>query len=120
MEAAVAVFLGGGLGALSRFYLTRILANYQFPVGTLAANLLGCLLIGLLFNVSFRLVPSGPCKLFLATGFLGGLTTFSTFSLEFIQLIQAGKVQVAALYLASNLIIGIALTYSFLNMRTSS
>jgi CrcB protein len=120
MPAVLAVFLGGGLGALCRFYLTKILANYQFPGGTVAANLIGCLLIGLLFNVSFRLVPAGPWKLFLATGFLGGLTTFSTFSLEFIQLMQAGKIQAAALYLTLNLIIGITLTYSFLNAGSSS
>ena len=80
------VLVGGGLGALLRYLIT--LAVYgdkapAFPYGTLIVNLLGCLCVGLLAGY-FQRHPELPMflKLFAITGVLGGLTTFSTFSLE--------------------------------------
>ena len=120
MLAAMAVFLGGGLGALCRYSLSKSLSPLEFPMGTLVANLSGCLLIGLVFNIGFRFTPEGPLKLFVATGFIGRLTTFSTFTLEFIQLLQTGKILIAAIYLTLDLGLGFLLTYSFLNMGYQS
>ena len=80
------VLVGGGLGALLRYLITMTVYGDKapaFPYGTLIVNLLGCLCIGLLAGY-FQRHPELPMflKLFAITGVLGGLTTFSTFSLE--------------------------------------
>ncbi|HNY17442.1 MAG TPA: fluoride efflux transporter CrcB [Treponemataceae bacterium] len=84
------VFIGGGIGAVCRFLLSRQI-NYlglptKFPVGTFIVNMLGCFAIGLLFQaIADNLVPK-RFQLLLVTGFLGGFTTFSSFSLETVNL----------------------------------
>jgi len=79
------VAVGGGIGASTR-YLTSLAAGRAFgtgfPAGTLAVNLAGCLLIGLAFSLTERTILSSNGRLFFMTGFLGGLTTFSTYALE--------------------------------------
>lgn len=90
----VAIFSGAGLGALLRFFLgTKLNSIYpSIPLGTLSANLLGGYLIGLFiafFASNTALAPEW--RLFIITGFLGGLTTFSTFSAEIVTLIQEGR-----------------------------
>lgn len=80
------VLVGGGMGALLRYLITLTVYGDKspaFPYGTLIVNLLGCLCIGLLAGY-FQKHPELPMflKLFAITGVLGGLTTFSTFSLE--------------------------------------
>jgi CrcB protein len=94
--AAVAV--GGALGCLFRWYLAIFLNRYfpALPPGTLAANLIGCYVIGVALGV-FAVNPAIPLewKLFITTGFCGGLTTFSTFSAEVVLMMQAGRSLVA-------------------------
>lgn len=90
MISALAVFCGAGLGALLRWWLSLTLNPIfpTLPLGTLAANLLGGLLVGLavaFFSHNSSLAPE--VRLFLITGFLGGLTTFSTFSAEVVTLL---------------------------------
>lgn len=90
----VAIFSGAGFGALLRYFLgTKLNALYPtIPLGTLSANLLGGYLIGLaiaFFASNTALAPEW--RLFIITGFLGGLTTFSTFSAEIVTLIQTGR-----------------------------
>ncbi len=88
--AAMAVFIGAGLGALLRWILGMALNPIlpTLPLGTLAANLLGGLLVGLAVVWSAR-HPSAPpeLRLLIITGYLGGLTTFSTFSAEVVNLL---------------------------------
>ena len=80
------VMLGGGLGAVSRYGIGLLSARIwgaSFPWGTLAVNLMGCFLIGLIFAAADRVRLLTPdLRLFLMTGYLGALTTFSTFALE--------------------------------------
>lgn len=108
----IAVALGGALGAMGRYavvaYLVPISAN-RFPTGTLLVNILGCFLIGFCFVLLVDKALLGPqWRLFLMTGFLGGLTTFSAFSLEALQLWQYGQPAMAATYLGLSLISCIA------------
>ena len=96
MTKLLLVFIGGGLGAMSRFLLTTALAGKlgNFPLGTLAANVFGSLLMGLLIGLLAGRYES--IRLFVAVGFLGGFTTFSSFSAETIALIQGGQIFAAA------------------------
>lgn len=95
MSIVLAIFSGAGFGALLRWFLGTKL-NQLFPaipLGTLSANLIGGYLIGVaiaFFSHNTSLSPEW--RLFIITGFLGGLTTFSTFSAEMISLLQAQKI----------------------------
>lgn len=113
LAVVVAVFVGGGLGAVGRYGL-GVWARTQapeaaLPWGTLAANLLGCALLGLLAGLFQHLDLDPAVKIGATTGVLGGLTTFSTFSFETVQLAQSGRWTLAGVNLASNLILGLAL-----------
>lgn len=96
MTKLLLVFVGGGLGAVSRFLVTTALAGKlgNFPLGTLAANIVGSLLMGLLIGILAGRADS--VRLFVAVGFLGGFTTFSSFSAETLALIQNGQLFAAA------------------------
>lgn len=104
LRHVIGVALGGALGSLCRFGLTRWLAKWNphasFSAGVLVANLLGCFLIGLMFAKIPALEPSLRDALwaFLVTGFLGGLTTFSSFSLELFQLGSGALWKTIAIY----------------------
>lgn len=94
----VAIFSGAGFGALLRWFLGTHLNSLtpSIPLGTLSANLLGGYLIGLFiafFATHTALAPEW--RLFIITGFLGGLTTFSTFSAEIVALIQEGRISMS-------------------------
>src|SRR5215475_16203438 len=95
----IAVAVGGALGCLFRWYLAIFLNRYfpAVPPGTLAANIIGCYIIGMgVAAFSFWPGIAPEWRLFIATGFCGGLTTFSTFSVEVVALLQAGRALAAA------------------------
>jgi fluoride exporter len=111
--AALAVFLGGGLGALARWGLGLAvartgLAGSPWPVATLCANLLGGLLIGMLTAMLVRHGADDPVRLFAITGVLGGFTTFSAFSLEVWRLLEAGNWPVALAYGLVSVLVAVA------------
>jgi len=117
MLAPFLVFIGGGLGALCRYLLSLLLAQSKFPLATITCNLLGCLLIGLLAS----LIPKGsPSYLCLITGLLGGFTTYSSFSLDSLRLLQDGHFFQVALYLILSLLGGLLLAWLGFILASSS
>ena len=113
MERLVLVFVGGGLGAMSRFLAAWAAARMwgtSFPWGTLAVNLAGCFLIGALFALGEKTEWVGPsARLLLMTGFWGGLTTFSAFGLETANAFGSGETGVALASVAANNVGGLLL-----------
>ena len=93
------VGIGGAIGAILRYLLSQLPLQHALPIKTLFINLLGSLVIGFL---------SAKFQLLLITGVCGGFTTFSTFSLESLQLIQNGDTPLALLYMAISLVGGLA------------
>ena len=95
------LFAGGGLGSLLRFALATLVdtrAGPPFPWGTLAVNVAGCFLIGLVATLAdARSLLTPPLRLFLVAGVLGGFTTFSTFGMETWRLIEDGELVSALL-----------------------
>ncbi len=109
------IALGGALGTLARYGTTVALKPWSasFPCGTLAINLLGCLLIGVLHGVfADRWVAREEIRLALIVGFLGGFTTFSTFALDNAMLLDRGSVMRAAVNILASNILGVALVFA--------
>lgn len=115
MNKWLLVMLGGSLGAASRYgigLLAAKLLGTNFPWGTLVVNLSGCFIIGLLFALADRshlLTPD--VRLLLITGYLGALTTFSSFSLETVNAGRAGLTLQALTNILINNLGGLTLTY---------
>lgn len=127
MPAALLIFLGGGLGALSRWLLSeavQALAErtelHRFPFGILACNLLGCLLIGAAFGATVGREPPAWMFPLLVTGFLGGFTTFSTFGMQSRQLMAEGFLSLAALNVLVSTLGGIALVFAGFRLGQSA
>jgi fluoride exporter len=111
----IAVSVGGVLGCLLRWALALLLNSYfpTIPPGTLAANLIGCYIIGVAIAFFTAYPGFAPeWRLLLTTGFCGGLTTFSTFSAEIVVLLQSGRsiwaLSAVALHLIGSLVMTVA------------
>ena len=106
----LSVAAGGAVGAVARFTISHAVATNSdsiFPWGTLVVNLIGCLLIGVLMEGTSRLSHRPDLQAMLVTGLLGAMTTFSTFSLETIILLQRESLVPALANVALNLSLGI-------------
>ena len=103
----VAVFLGGGLGALVRYVLYLITPNFTYlPLATLVANFFGCFIATVVFVYFATKSGLNPIfKVFLITGFCGGLSTLSALSLELLHFIHTEDYIRAAIYVLSTIII---------------
>lgn len=109
------IALGGALGALLRYIVSTLAQNQmgdpflwgQFPWGTLAVNIIGSFLIGVLFQVFDQMIVSSDLKLLLLTGGLGAFTTFSTYSLDTFHLIQDGRIGLGLLNLVISTFAGL-------------
>lgn len=115
LKTVLLVGTGGFLGSVSRFLVSRFVQNNinsVFPYGTFAVNIAGCLLIGLIYGFSERSsVLDQGWKLFLAAGFCGGFTTFSTFANENLALLRDGNFFSFFLYTGSSVFLGIAAVF---------
>ncbi|MFT6834231.1 MAG: CrcB protein [Francisellaceae bacterium] len=112
------ILLGGGLGAVSRFLLAGYVYHHlgkAFPYGILACNIIGSLVIGFSAILFLQKFPGASIwQSAVITGFLGGFTTFSSFSLDTITLIQEGFITKAVLYIV--LSVGISLVALVIGM----
>jgi fluoride exporter len=116
MTKVLLVMLGGSVGALSRYGVALLavrLFGSRFPWGTLIVNLTGCFLIGLAFALADRgsSIMNPSIRLFFVTGYLGALTTFSTFGMETVNAIRAEDSLVALPNLVANNVLGIGLVF---------
>jgi fluoride exporter len=119
------VALGGALGSLLRYGLSagllpRTAISVDFPWATFIANISGCFLIGLFAGFAQKnLYLNPPMQLLLMTGFCGGFTTFSTFSLETIQLLRLGAWPIALAYVCASNALGFGAILLGLTMTRS-
>lgn len=109
MNQVIAIAIGGALGALSRYwmvgYVSRLLER-NFPYGTLAVNIIGSFLIGIGYIIIVeKLDVATEWHAVLMVGFIGAFTTFSTFSLEALLLMQEGRVMTALIYIFSSVLV---------------
>jgi CrcB protein len=109
-----AVGIGGFTGGIFRYVLSLLIhakTTTIFPLGTLIVNLIGCFLIGIVIGFFDNGHISDEWKLFLATGVLGGFTTFSAFSIETITLFRDGHPAYALIYILASVLVGLLATY---------
>jgi CrcB protein len=107
------VALGGALGSSLRYLLGGAIqraAHAGFPYGTLAVNVLGCFLIGVLIKSFLNIEPPASLRAFLIVGFCGGFTTFSSFTSEAVGLAQAGSYFRAAVYVLASVALCLSAT----------
>ena len=102
MNLFIAIFLGGGFGALTRYLIIDQINKFgpnSFPYGTMLVNILGALLIGVIYYLLMsKIIINEQLKVFITIGFLGGFTTFSSFNLDFFRLIETGNMFLAIMY----------------------
>jgi CrcB protein len=115
IKTLLLVGTGGFFGSVSRFLASRFMQNYfpsAFPFGTFFVNITGCFLIGLIYGFSEKSsLLTSNWKLFLAVGFCGGFTTFSTFANENLALLRDGEFFNFILYTFLSVFLGIAATF---------
>ncbi len=115
MSILISVFLGGGFGAIIRYLVieqVNKLFLVAFPFGTIAVNVIGAFLIGLLSSyLAERLDVSENIKMFLIVGFCGGFTTFSSFNIEFYQLFSNGEILSSLIYVTTTFVLTVVAFY---------
>jgi len=115
MYRILLIALAGSLGCLARYWLGGWIARYageSFPTGTLFVNLLGCFLIGLLYHLlEERLLVDPAVRTAVLIGFLGALTTFSSYSLQTLTLLRDGEFLLAGTYVTVSNVAGLALVW---------
>ena len=115
MKLILAIGTGSFIGGIFRYLLSLLIqtkTTTNFPLGTLIVNIIGCFFIGIVFGIFDKGQLSYEWKLFLATGVIGGFTTFSAFSVETFALFREGYAGYAALYILASVFVGLLATYT--------
>lgn len=111
------IFIGGGLGCLSRYGVSKLILStpaQQFPMATLISNVVSVVLMGLALGLFAGRMQNESLKLFVIVGFCGGFSTFSTFSFETLELFRRGNY----LFAAGNILLSISLCMIILAVLT--
>ena len=111
MRNYLAVFIGGGFGAVARFAVSAAASRYDFfgiPLGTFLVNITGSLLLGFCLSLFESVLVPVPFRTFVTVGFFGAYTTFSTYTVETVRLIEQRQYLPAVLNFSLNNIIGFA------------
>jgi fluoride exporter len=104
------VGLGGSLGSMLRYISARTIdtrINSSFPYGTLTVNLVGSLIIGVVYAITIRKTGSDNWRVFLGAGFCGGFTTFSAFAVENLNMINQRMFSSSLVYIIGSILLGI-------------
>lgn len=113
LKSMLIVGAGSFVGGVLRFCLSQCMKNLMktgFPWGTLAVNLMGCLIFGIIYGLFSRFSsPASSWCLLLTTGICGGFTTFSTFAYESQQMLQNGNLLGLISYISASILLGLAL-----------
>jgi CrcB protein len=123
MKMVMLAALGGALGSSARYLVNvgagRVL-GMGFPWGTMAVNIVGCFIMGLLVGYgALRGTLTAEARVFLATGILGGFTTFSAFSADFAALVERKSFGLSALYLTGSVVLSLAAVFAGLYLVRS-
>ncbi|MGB9428731.1 MAG: fluoride efflux transporter CrcB [Gammaproteobacteria bacterium] len=112
----LAVAIGGVIGCCARYGVTQLLQliyGRAFPLATFIINVAGCFLMGLLFFLTLERLSVGPTlRTAILTGGLGGFTTFSTFAMEALLLVEDGETRTAVIYVIASVLLGLAAAFA--------
>lgn len=112
MQTILFIGIGGFIGAIARYFISSFLQSsvtQTFPIGTLGVNILGSFLIGFL-ALYFQQIVSSEYRVLVITGFLGALTTFSTFSYESVTLLEQGAYTKVGVSIFLNVVLSLSAT----------
>ena len=120
MNQLLLIFIGGGLGSVTRFGLDKLIqenVDKSFPFGTLGVNVLASIVLGIFVGmVEIKSLTNPSYKALIAIGFCGGFSTFSTFSNDTLQLIQNNRMLEALLNISLNVILCILATFGGISL----